>query len=268
MKTAIDSYCYHRYFGEVYPQQPAPPSRMTLEEFLHRASELQVDGVSLESCFIPSLDAGYLTQVRDLLDEYKLDRVFAWAIPTAGGRSESECVSRDDPLLRIGAAHRREGHARGRQQPHVPQSAARAADQVPDRDVSQAVKVAGTTTSGWRSKTTSISPRMKCSVAHRGRFSLARHQLRYGQLPAPAGRPDQGHGQTSAYVYATHIKDLKMQKGVAADEWYFFSCTPVGEGVVDNRKLAQCSPKPATKVCWRWRSTFCIPTTATTKIRQ
>jgi len=41
------------------------------------------------------------------------------------------------------------------------------------------------------------------------------------------------------YVYATHIKDLKPQKGVAADEWYFFSCTPVGEGVVDNGKLVQ-----------------------------
>ena len=41
------------------------------------------------------------------------------------------------------------------------------------------------------------------------------------------------------YVYATHIKDLKVQKGVAADEWYFFSSTPVGDGLVDNRKLVQ-----------------------------
>src|SRR5262249_23538263 len=41
------------------------------------------------------------------------------------------------------------------------------------------------------------------------------------------------------YVYATHIKDLKLQKGVAADEWYFFSSAPVGEGVVDNGRLVQ-----------------------------
>jgi sugar phosphate isomerase/epimerase len=40
-------------------------------------------------------------------------------------------------------------------------------------------------------------------------------------------------------VYATHIKDLKVQRGVAADEWYFFSCTPVGDGLVDNQRLAQ-----------------------------
>ena len=81
MKTAIDSYCYHRFFGEVYPQQPAPPGRMTIEEFLHRAHELRVEGVSLESCFIPSLDPAYLASLRDLLDEYRLERVFAWGHP-------------------------------------------------------------------------------------------------------------------------------------------------------------------------------------------
>jgi sugar phosphate isomerase/epimerase len=41
------------------------------------------------------------------------------------------------------------------------------------------------------------------------------------------------------YVYATHVKDLKLQKGVAADEWYFFSSTPVGDGIVDNLQLAR-----------------------------
>lgn len=40
-------------------------------------------------------------------------------------------------------------------------------------------------------------------------------------------------------VYAAHIKDLKPQKGVAADEWYFFSTTPVGDGLCDNQRLVQ-----------------------------
>ena len=51
--------------------------------------------------------------------------------------------------------------------------------------------------------------------------------------------PIKGMAKLAPYVYATHIKDLKPQKGVAADEWYFFSGTPVGEGVVDNGKLVQ-----------------------------
>ena len=30
MKIGIDSYCFHRFFGEVYPEQPAPPKQMTM----------------------------------------------------------------------------------------------------------------------------------------------------------------------------------------------------------------------------------------------
>ncbi|KKK53134.1 hypothetical protein LCGC14_3097810, partial [marine sediment metagenome] len=40
-------------------------------------------------------------------------------------------------------------------------------------------------------------------------------------------------------VYATHIKDLKPQKGAAVNDWFFFSSTPIGDGFVDNQKLAQ-----------------------------
>ena len=40
-------------------------------------------------------------------------------------------------------------------------------------------------------------------------------------------------------VYATHIKDLKIQRGVPADAWYFFSSTPIGDGVVDNEQLVE-----------------------------
>ena len=51
--------------------------------------------------------------------------------------------------------------------------------------------------------------------------------------------PIKGMEKLAKHVYATHIKDLKPQKGVAADEWYFFSCTPVGDGIVDNLQLAR-----------------------------
>ncbi|MBZ5543691.1 MAG: sugar phosphate isomerase/epimerase [Acidobacteriia bacterium] len=51
--------------------------------------------------------------------------------------------------------------------------------------------------------------------------------------------PIKGMAKLAPRVYATHIKDLKVQKGVPADEWYFFSSAPVGDGVVDNQKLVQ-----------------------------
>ena len=58
MKVGIDSYCFHRYFGEVYPHQTPPPEneKMSMEDFLVFAKKLDVDGVSLESCFFPSFD--------------------------------------------------------------------------------------------------------------------------------------------------------------------------------------------------------------------
>ncbi len=41
MKIGIDSYCYHRYFGEVYEGVENPPKyEMTLEDFIKRATEL------------------------------------------------------------------------------------------------------------------------------------------------------------------------------------------------------------------------------------
>lgn len=58
MKIGIDSYCYHRLFGEVYDFQAKPDKLKTVDEFLDFAKELEVDGVSLETCFLPSLDRG------------------------------------------------------------------------------------------------------------------------------------------------------------------------------------------------------------------
>jgi sugar phosphate isomerase/epimerase len=51
--------------------------------------------------------------------------------------------------------------------------------------------------------------------------------------------PVEGAKRLANHVLATHIKDLKPVKGLDAREWYFFSSTPVGDGLVDNQKLAQ-----------------------------
>ncbi|MDO9122480.1 MAG: hypothetical protein Q7U31_11885, partial [Anaerolineaceae bacterium] len=68
MKEGIDSYCNHRIFGEVYPDQKAPAKNMTMQDFLVRAKELEVDGVSLESCFFPSTDLAWFKDLKAQLD--------------------------------------------------------------------------------------------------------------------------------------------------------------------------------------------------------
>jgi sugar phosphate isomerase/epimerase len=82
MKLGIDSYCYHRYFGEVYPGLQKPPGRtMTVWDFLKRAKQLGVDGVSLESCYFSSFEDGFLHKLRQTLDQYGFHRVWAWGHP-------------------------------------------------------------------------------------------------------------------------------------------------------------------------------------------
>jgi sugar phosphate isomerase/epimerase len=51
--------------------------------------------------------------------------------------------------------------------------------------------------------------------------------------------PIKGMRKLARHVYATHIKDLRVQKTASAGDWFFFSCTPVGDGIVDNLKLAR-----------------------------
>lgn len=100
MKVGIDSYCYHRFLGDVYPEQQPPAADFTMERVIDRAHEIGCEGISLESCFFPSFDAGYLADVRARLDAYAFDRVYAWGHPDGleAGRNPQ---ARDDMIRHI-----------------------------------------------------------------------------------------------------------------------------------------------------------------------
>jgi sugar phosphate isomerase/epimerase len=242
MKVGIDSYCYHRFFGEVYDQQVKPPRAMTLEDFLRRARELKVDGVSLESCFIPRFDASYLSEVRGMLDEFGLDRVFAWGHPDGleGGKNEkmfAEMIEMIEHAREINAPVMRVvgSSLMFRFEPHGPQI------ERLSRMFSKAVKVAE-------------KAGVKLAMENHLDFNSDEVLTILGNVGSPylginfdSGNfvrvlddPVQAMEKLVKHVYATHIKDLKIQRGVPVNEWYFFSCTPVGDGgIVDNQKLAQ-----------------------------
>jgi len=241
MKVAIDSYCYHRFFGEVYPQQTSPGRRMTLEGFLDRARELGVDGVSLESCFLPSVEPGYLRSVRARLDEYNLDRVYAWGHPDGleGGRNEkayADMIAGFEHAQLIGASVIRVvgSSLRFRHEPHRPQL---------DRLVRMfrdAVKAAETYG-------------IRLAVENHIDFTAGEMLTLLTEVDSPwlginfdtgnflrlLDDPIKGMQKLAKYVYATHIKDLRPQKGMAADEWCFFASVPVGDGLVDNATLVR-----------------------------
>jgi sugar phosphate isomerase/epimerase len=242
MKIGIDSYCYHRFFGEVYPQQVDPAKKMTLEDFIHRAKQLGVDGVSLESCFIDRFDSAYLSEVKGLLDEYKLDRVFAWGHPDGleGGQNEKEfeeMMKSIDYAEAIGAKVMRVvgSSLMFRFQPHGPQLEklsewfSIAAKEVEKRGIKMAVEnhIDYNSDEILTLLKNVNSPNMGIN------FDT-------GNFVRVLDDPVKAMEKLVKHVFATHIKDLKIQKGAPVDDWYFFSCTPVGDGgIVDNQKIGQ-----------------------------
>jgi sugar phosphate isomerase/epimerase len=241
MKVGIDSYCFHRFFGEVYPQQQRPEKSMTLEDFIEYAKSHAVDGVSLESCFFPSLQSSYLAGVCAMLDSYGLDRVYAWGHPDGleGGTNEAaydEMIRSLDHAQAIGAKVMRVvgSSLRFRHEPHGPQlerltrmfrDAVRIAEKY-------GIKLAMENHIDFNAQEMLLLLRLVDSPFLGINFDT-------GNFVRLLDDPVQAMDALAPYTYATHIKDLKIQRGVPANEWYFFSSAPVGDGVVDNAKLIQ-----------------------------
>lgn len=96
MQIAIDSYCYHRYFGEWYDGlQTDPGRRITVWDFLDKAQGFKVQGVSLESCFVPFDEPGVVARLCRELDQRGLSRVWTWGHPN-GLRSGTDAGAAQD----------------------------------------------------------------------------------------------------------------------------------------------------------------------------
>jgi sugar phosphate isomerase/epimerase len=240
MKIGIDSYCYHRFFGEVYPQQVRPPYQMSQDDFLNRAKQLGVDGVSLESCYV-NPDPGYLGHLRAMLDDFELERVWAWGHRDGleGGASQSayqQMLAHLKCAQTIGAKVMRiVGSSRKfRKQPHGPQLDGLARMLIEATKVAEdhGIKLAIENHIDFDSEEI-------LSLIERVASPYLGVTFDTGNFIRLLDDPVKAMAKLVQYCYATHIKDLKVRKNVAIDEWYFFSSTPVGEGIVDNRKLIE-----------------------------
>lgn len=241
MKVGIDSYCYHRLFGEVYAGQEKPNKELSFEDFLTKLDALQIDGVSLESCFIPKFDPGYLNSIKEHLDASGLDRVYAWGHPDGleGGGNEQafdDMIRHIEYANQIGAKVMRVvgSSLQFRFAPHEPQL------EKLTRMFSEATKIAA-------------SYDIKLAVENHIDYNSDEILQLITDVNSPyfgvnfdSGNflrvlddPIQAMEKLAPHVFATHIKDLKPVKGVPVNEWYFFSCVPTGEGLIQNEKLAQ-----------------------------
>lgn len=241
MKIGIDSYCYHRFFGEVYPMQKAPSKKYTMETFLDRAKELGCDGVSLESCFFPEFSPAYLQKLKAQLDQYGFDRVYAWGHPDgleAGGNplaleemiqhiNHAEAINA--PVMRVVGSS-----LMFRNQPHEPQLK---------------------TLAEWFRKAVKIAEKKKIRLAVENHIDYNADEIKWlidevdseyfginldtANFIRVLDDPVEATRKLAPHVFATHVKDLRPVKGVPVNEWYYFSSVAAGTGLVEIGKIAQ-----------------------------
>lgn len=241
MKIGIDNYCYHRFMGEVYPEQNKPSKTMSMGDYLDRAHELGVDGVSLESCFFPEFGKDYLAELKGKLDEYNLDRVFAWGHPDGleGGKNlkaYDEMLEMMEYAVAIGAKVMRvvgsslmfrfENH-----QEQIERLSKQFTDAMKEAD-KYGLKLADENHIDF---TADEMLQIINNVGHPN-FGI---NFDTGNFMRLLDDPVKGAEKLAKHVFATHVKDLKPEKGQDVDHWHFFACTPVGDGLVDNQRLAQ-----------------------------
>lgn len=241
MKIGIDSYCFHRFFGEVYPGQEQPKKKMTMDDFLDRAKSLDVDGVSLESCFFESFDEGYLKELKGKLDDYGFDRVYAWGHPDGLERGQN-AKEFEDMKASIKRAHligadvmRVCGSSfTWRKEPHGPQVKALIAQ------FKEAMKIAD---------------EYGIKLANENHIDFTADEMvemiegvgspnfginfDTGNFLRLLDDPIAGMEKLAKYTFATHVKDLTVNPNAKPDDWFFFSGVPVGQGLIDNFKLAE-----------------------------
>ena len=228
LKIGIDNYCYHRLF------ELEGKGRWTIFDFIKRAKELKVDGVSLETCFLESLEPDYLKTVRKALDEANLDRVLAWGHPDGleGGRNlaaaeELKQHFKTAELLNTKVMRIVGSSYRFRTEPHGPQIR-----QVSDilKDV---VKVAESydIVMGIENHLTFNADEIlrilaKVNSPYLGVTLDTGNALRVFDDPVEAAR------KLAPHAVATHIKDVTTAKG-SPIEISFCPSVPVGKGIID-----------------------------------
>ena len=258
MKIGIDSYTYHRYFGEWYAGlQEDPVQRMSVVDFLDVAKAHGVDGVSLDVCSLPTYDAA-IDALRDALAARRLTPVWAWGHPSGlqSGKAPPEVAQNlvrhlgiarrvGARVMRICGGGRRtrperwDEHKQGlvaQLRPLVDAAEAHgvvmAIENHIDLLADEMVELVETIASPW------------LGVC----FNTA-NNLRMLEDPVVVAR------KLAPYARATHVKDVIAQKG-DPKTFAFWPSVPLGRGLVDLPGSWHAWPRRNTTDSLRWRLTI------------
>lgn len=243
MLVGIDSYSFHRYFGEVYPQQADPGKRWDMkDDFVPFAASLDVDEVALETLFYPAFDDDYCAALKDKLDEANLRRVIGWGHPDGLHRGQdadalADLINHIPRAKNVGATIMRivASSMLYVDEPHGPQvkasikmlrEAVRAAE---DNGVTLAIEnhIDFTSLEILEIIHTIDSENLRVN------FDTG-NSLRLFENPVEAAK------NLAPYTIATHTKDITTAWGGTPSERFLFwpSC-PAGEGLIDFLSIAR-----------------------------
>jgi 3-oxoisoapionate decarboxylase len=238
MKIGLDSYCFHRYFGEVYPGlQTDPGTRWRMEdEFLDFALKQDVGEIAFEACFFNALDDGLIAEIRARLGP-GTDRLIGWGHPEGlwGGTKpeELESLKRHIPQtlklgsnrMRIVAASMNYAKAPreeliGRVVPMLTE-AARAAE---DQGVVLALE----------NHIDFTSQELLRIIEQVGSDNL-RVNFDTGNCLRLFEDPVEAATRLAPYTISTHTKDITTRRkgGSPADNFTWWPACPAGQGVID-----------------------------------
>ncbi len=225
LKIGIDNYCYHRLFEN---------GDWSIFDFLKRAVELNVDGVSLETCFFPNFESDYLKKVRDALDKANFDRVLAWGHPDGleGGKNleaAEELKAQFKTAKSLGAKVMR-----------IVGSSYLFRDEPHDLQVSRVseilkhvVKVAESydVVMGIENHLTFTADEI-LQILENVASEYLRVTLDTGNALRVFENPVEAARKLVPYTVATHVKDVTVAKGSPKDI-NFWPSVPVGMGIID-----------------------------------
>jgi sugar phosphate isomerase/epimerase len=234
MKVGVDSYSYHRLFGEIYPNQVDPGKRWKFEQSIEEAIRVGAEGVSLETCFMPDFDADYLARLKDKLDANGLERMVGWGHPDGleGGKkpeAAKEIEQHFTTMKAVGATVMRivGSSLMFRNEPHGPQI-----EQI-SKILKETVKKAED--AGIRLAienhidfTADEILEILSNVGSRylGVNFDCGNTLRVFEDPVEAAK------KLAKHTYATHIKDIEPATG-SPNDWTFWASAPAGKGIID-----------------------------------
>lgn len=244
MKVGIDSYSFHRYFGEVYPGLQKDPGITwdMASDFVDYATEQKVDEVAVEACFFPVHDEGYCRELGARLDEAGLPRVVGWGHPDGlhGGRDQSalEDLKRTIPMAPKIGTHTMRIVACSMlyvNEPHEPLL------RNSIRMLKEAVQVArehGVTLALENHIDFTSEEILQILEGVDDDFLKVNfdtgNALRLFEDPVEAAR------RLSAYVVSTHTKDITVRRGgTPLERFTWWPSCPVGKGLVDIAALVR-----------------------------